>query len=179
MHAITVTHLNPQDVLARAAGIAAIHQAAFDEADNDAANYRDVEIPEMAGYSGFACVIAETDEQMVGFAIGHDAAARPQWLQNVMTAVRDTPVRHWLPDAWYLADIAVLPDRQRGGIGRHMHDALMDLTSDRHRVLVTYHGAHPAKLFYRRLGWIEIVPDLAYAPGAPLTSLMMYAGRKP
>lgn len=179
MNEITLTHLHPEDLLDRAAELAGIHQLAFAESDDRAARYRDTEIPEMATWSGLACVIAEMGDQAVGFAIGHDAAARQPWLRNVMAAVSGTPVQPWLPDAWYLADIAVLPGWQRGGIGRHMHNALLDLTTDRQRVLITYHGDHPAKRFYRRLGWIEILPDLEFLPGAPLTSLMMYAGRKP
>jgi GNAT superfamily N-acetyltransferase len=119
------------------------------------------------------------DDRAVGFAVGHDTVAREEWLRHVMTATRGTPVHDWLPDAWYLADIAVLPEMQGRGVGRQMHDVLMDLTVDRRRMLVTYHGDHPAKRFYRRLGWVELVPDLEYVPGAPLTSLMVYIGRKP
>lgn len=179
MNEMKVTRIHPEELLARAADLAAIHQAAFAETGDRAARYRDQDIPEMAGYAGLACVIAETDDQVVGFAIGHDTAARQQWLRNVMTAVRGSPVRRWLPEAWYLADIAVLPEQQGRGIGQRVHAALMDLTADRQRILVTYNGDHPAKRFYRRLGWIEVVPDLEYRPGAPLSSLMMYAGPKP
>jgi ribosomal protein S18 acetylase RimI-like enzyme len=175
----TVTPVNPDDLMAQATEISAIHQAAFADSDERASRFRDVDIPKMSGHAGFACVVALTDNQPVGYALGHDAAARQDWLRNVMSAARGTPVERWLPDAWYLAEIATLPELQGRGIGRQMHDVLMDLTADRHRVLVTYHGDHPAKRFYRRLGWAEVIPDLAYVPEAPLSSLMVYVGRKP
>lgn len=179
MSEIVVTPMDPQGMDARAADIAALHQAAFGESDEQAATYRDRELPAMVGYTGLAVVLASIADKPVGFALGHDTRARKDWLQNVMAAVQDTPVHSWLPDAWYLADIATLPEMQGRGIGRRMHDALMDLTPDRRRMLITYHGDHPAKRFYRRLGWIEVIPDLEYRPGAPLSSLMVYVGRKP
>jgi ribosomal protein S18 acetylase RimI-like enzyme len=179
MSEVIVTPVSPQGMLARATEIAAIHEAAFDKSDQQATIYRDVDIPEMARYPGLACVVATTDDHAVGFAVGHDTVARPEWLRNVMAATQGPPVHDWLSDAWYLSDIATLPELQRRGIGRRMHDALMDLTVDRRRMLVTYHGDHPAKRFYRRLGWVELVPDLEYVSGAPLTSLMVYIGRKP
>lgn len=179
MSDIVVTPIGPQGLLDRAAEVAAIHQAAFRDTDDRALRFRDVDIPNMATHDGFACVLASIADQPVGYALGHDAAARQDWLHNVMAASRGTPVHDWLPDAWYLAEIAALPELQRRGIGRRMHDALMDLTADRRRVLITYHGDHPAKRFYHRLGWIEVIPDLEYCPGAPLSSLMVYLGRKP
>lgn len=111
---------------------------------------------------------------MVGLVVGYDAPAIPAWFANVMCGVRGTPVESWVPDAWYFADIAVLPDAQRGGVRTQLHDRIMPLVSDRQCMLVTFHGDHPAIRFYRGLGWRGLLPDLEYLPNAPLTSLMEY-----
>ena len=121
---------------------------------------------------GLQCVAAFRWQQMIGFVIGYDARALPAWFDTMMRAVRATPVASWLPDAWYLADIAVLPGAQRTGVGTQLHDHIMPLVAGRQCMLVTFHGDHPAKRFYTRLGWREVIPDLEYQPNAPLTSLM-------
>jgi ribosomal protein S18 acetylase RimI-like enzyme len=174
MSDLILSRLSPADMRAQRAGMASIHQAAFDESDELLARYRDRDVPEMSLCPGLQCVAAFRGVRMVGFVIGYDAPAIPAWFDNMMRAVRGTPVASWLPDAWYLADIAVLPQAQRAGVGTQLHNCIMPLVSGRRRMLVSFHGDHPAKRFYTTLGWREVLPDLEYLPNTPLTSLMEY-----
>jgi ribosomal protein S18 acetylase RimI-like enzyme len=172
MNDLVISRLCPSDMRAHRAGMAIIHQAALNDSDDRMARYRDNDVPEMSFYPGLQCVAAFRAQQMVGFAIGYDATALPTWFDDMMRAVRGMPVASWLPDAWYFADIAVLPAAQRAGVGTRLHNHIMPLVSKRKRMLVTFHGDHPAKRFYTGLEWREIIPDLEYLPNAPLTSLM-------
>lgn len=174
MNGLIISRLSPSDMRAQRAKMASIHQAAFNESDERMARYRDNDVPEMSLCSELQCIAAFQSERMVGFIIGYDAPAIPVWFDNMMRAVRGTPVASWLLDAWYFADIAVLPDAQRAGVGTQLHNRIMSLVSDRRCMLVTFHGDHPAKHFYTGLGWREVLPDLEYLPNAPLTSLMEY-----
>ncbi|HWV23481.1 MAG TPA: GNAT family N-acetyltransferase [Thermomicrobiales bacterium] len=174
MREVSLSHVDPDSFLAQRDDLATIHQEAFGETHDRARHYQDVDLPEMACCRGFHAVVAHEDDRLVGFVVGYDATAIPRWYRNVSRAVQGTSVATWFPEAWYLADIAVHPDWQRSGIGTRLHDAIMPLVADRACMLITFHGDHPAKRLYARLGWHETMPDLAYYPGGPLTSLLEY-----
>ena len=164
--------LSPEDMQAQRAEMAVTHQAAFREPDARMARYRDRDVPRCPSARAFGA--SPRSERQVGFVIGYDAVAIPAWFPNVTRAVQGTPVASWLLDAWYLADIAVLPEAQGAGVGTALHNRIMSLVSDRTRMLMTFHGDHPVKRFYTSLGWREVPPDVQYRPDAPLTSLMAY-----
>lgn len=172
MNDVVITKSDPESMLKMAGELAAIHQAAFGESDEQAARYRDEAIPEMSGYAGTRGVTAHCDGRLAGFVLGYDAKADPDWFSHVSQAVSGTAVASWLSQAWYLADIAVRPEYQSRGIGTALHARILAEVSGQPLVLITFHGDHPARRFYQRLGWQELVPDLLYRAGAPLTSLM-------
>jgi ribosomal protein S18 acetylase RimI-like enzyme len=172
MTGITITELDAGAVDRHRSEMALVHQAAFGKDDAYMEAYRDVELPEMAAYAGFRCVVAHENGRMVGFVLGYNATANPAWYRNVAEAVRATPFASWLEDAWYLGDIAVHPDAQRRGIGSTLHGMIVASVPGRDLVLITFHGDHPAQRFYRRHGWRVLVADFVYRPGSPLTTLM-------
>ena len=176
MSVIDILRLEPDRMRERAGDLAALHQAAFRESDVDMARYRDESVPEMSDCAGFRGFVAWLDDRLIGFVVGYDATAIPRWFESAMRAVDGTPVAAWLPEAWYFADIAVHPEAQGKGIGTLLHDQIVATVTNRRRMLITFHGDHPAKRFYLRLGWREVIPDLHWAPGKPLTSLMEYTG---
>lgn len=172
MKGITIATCDAELMSRTSVELAAVHQAAFGESHEQAKRYRDESIPDMSRYSGIRCLTARCDGRLVGFVLGYDAVAKPDWFDNVSRAVSGTSTALWLPHAWYLADIAVHPDVQRQGVGTILHNRIIQDVSGQPLVLITFHGDHPAKRFYKRLGWQELIPDLLYRPGAPLTSLM-------
>ncbi len=176
MDDLVIAPMSRERMRRHAPQLAALHQAAFGETLQRAARYQNQDIPEMSRCAGFQAVSAHLEGRLVGFVVGHDANAIPRWFESAMRAAQGTPVAAWLPGAWYLADIAVHPDVQGRGIGTRLHDAIMPLMADRRCMLITFHGDHPAKRFYLRLGWREVIPDLRWAPDKPLTSLMEYVG---
>jgi len=169
---ITVMELAPDEVVARRAALARVHRAAFGKDDAYAEVYREVELPEMAAHAGFRCVVAHERGDLVGFALGYDATADGVWYGNVAAGVRTTRLRAWLTGAWYLADIAVLPERQGQGIGSRLHDRLVGMVPERDLVLITFPGDHPAVGFYLRHGWRVLDAGFEYRPGAAPTTLM-------
>lgn len=178
MHEVILCRIDASMMCHQAAELAAIHQAAFHEDSGQAERYRAVSIPEMSRHSGLHVLTAHSAGDLVGFALGYDAIADAAWFANVSRAVVGHDIAAQLPDAWYLADIAVHPDVQGAGIGTSMLNRMMSQVADRHSVLITWHGDHPAKRLYARLGWHESVPDLEYRPGGPLTSLMEHPGQE-
>jgi ribosomal protein S18 acetylase RimI-like enzyme len=176
MNATEITPLTPARMRELAPELAALHQAAFGESDASMARYREA-VPEMSRCAGFRGVAAWSGERLAGFVIGYNTTAITTWFATAMRAVDATPVASWLPEAWYFADIAVHPDLQGRSIGTLLHDRIMATVTDRRCMLITFHGNHPAKRFYARLGWQEVIPDLLWAPGKPLTSLMEHVGQ--
>ena len=177
MHEVILSRINASEMRDQAAELSAIHQAAFGEDPARAKRYRAVSIPEMSRHSGLHAMTARSAGHLVGFVLGYDAIADPGWFANVSRAIRGHDIAAQFPAAWYLADIAVHPDVRGMGIGTSLLNGIMRLVADRQSVLITWHGDHPAKRLYARLGWCESVPDLEYRPGGPLTSLMEHPGQ--
>lgn len=173
---VETSRLAPDRMRTLAADFASLHQAAFGESNEYTARYRDESLPEMSQCTGFQGVAAWSGQRLAGFVVGYDATGIPSWFEPAMRAVEGTPVAGWLPDAWYFADIAVHPDVQGQGIGTRLHDQIMATVADRRCMLITFHGEHPAKRFYFRRGWREVIPDIHWAPGKPCSSLMEFTG---
>ncbi|MGC4192644.1 MAG: GNAT family N-acetyltransferase [Thermomicrobiales bacterium] len=150
-----------------------MYAAAFGIGEDGAMRYAATSVPEMAALSGFMAAIASTMKgELIGFACGHDAASHRPWFDRVGTALERAGHHAWLDDPFELAEVAVHPSIQGRGVGTLLSASIQERLGGRRAILVTYHDDHPAKRFYRRLGWQVLVEDFEYAPGRPYTSIL-------
>jgi GNAT superfamily N-acetyltransferase len=152
--------------------IARVHAAAFGTGEKGVIRYERESLPEMTCMPGFVAAIARRDDEIVGFACGHDAATHQPWAIRVFAALVSAGYDAWTDDTFEFADIAVRPEWQGQGIGRLLLDAVTARVSRRYCVLVTYNGPHAAKRLYLRAGWVTFVDDFRYRTGSPFTSIL-------
>lgn len=115
-----------------------------------------------AGQEGFSGVLARVGGTLVGFAFGLPLPPGQWW-----TGKADPPPPEIL-DAPKFAVIELdVAEPWRGrGIGRTLHDTLLDGRPEPYAILTTTPG-HPARTMYARWGWVR-VGTAQHAPDAPV-----------
>lgn len=148
--------LEPSEVPGYAEEIVACYRTAFTappwNEHPEAVEWFATELPRYASTTGFACAVAIRDGDFAGFGLGFDASARRWWRQN-LTDTLGPHAGDWLPAAWLLAELAVLPRHRGRGLGAAVHDALAARIGARPALLTTHPGAAPALRLYRTRGW--------------------------
>ncbi len=169
---LTIAVVNAQEMQVYGHQIARVHAAAFGTGEEGAIRYERESLPGMTCMPGFIASIAQRDDEIAGFACGHEAAPHQPWASRVFAALAAQGFEDWTRDTFEFADIVVHPDVQGQGIGRLLLDAVIAKVSHRYCILVTYNGPHAAKRLYLRAGWVTLVEDFRYRIGSPFTSIM-------
>ena len=100
-----------------------------------------------AGFAGFRMTVArsQSNRSIVGFAYGYNLAPGQWWYEQVAAQLPPGYAENLLDDAFLLAQLAVLPDFQRQGIGGRLHDALLEGATETKALLSTRQGDSPAQ----------------------------------
>ena len=109
------------------------------------------------GYEGFACRAAlRPDGRLVGFGYGYTSKPGQWWHDLVRRAVTDEVAAEWLPDAFELSEMHVLPHYQGGGIGRRLLTSLAAAIPHRAMLLSTPDADTRAFRLYRSVGFVDL-----------------------
>jgi len=71
---LTIAVVNDQEMHANGHQIARVHAAAFGTGEEGVIRYERESLPGMTRMPGFVAAMAQRDDEIVGFACGHDAA---------------------------------------------------------------------------------------------------------
>jgi GNAT superfamily N-acetyltransferase len=110
---------------------------------------------------GFTAFCADSAGRTVGFAYGYTTSPHHQWHQDVRAAL-GTRANVWLTDCFALAELAVVPDVRRLGVGQALLDALLAAQSHRRAVLSTLDAPSPARVLYASTGWRVLAHDVRF-----------------
>jgi ribosomal protein S18 acetylase RimI-like enzyme len=114
---------------------------------------------------GFACRAAvREDGVLVGFGYGYTTSPGQWWHDLVRRAMRPALTPEWLPDAFELSEMHVLPRQQGVGIGRRLLTSLADGIPHRSMLLSTPDADTRAFRLYRSLGFVDLARDYLF-PG--------------
>jgi ribosomal protein S18 acetylase RimI-like enzyme len=106
---------------------------------------------------GFACRAALLgDGTLIGFGYGYTTAPGQWWHDLVRKALTDELAAEWLPDAFELSELHVLPEFQGHGVGRQV---LLDLAGGiPHGAMLLSTPDSDTRAFrmYRRLGFRDL-----------------------
>ena len=109
------------------------------------------------GYDGFACRAAlRPDGRLVGFGYGYTSKPGQWWHDLVRRAVTDEFAAEWLPDAFELSEMHVLPHYQGAGIGRRLLTSLAAANPHRSMLLSTPDADTRACRLYRSVGFVDL-----------------------
>jgi GNAT superfamily N-acetyltransferase len=112
-----------------------------------------------------ACTARGTDGRLVGFAYGWEGGPGEWWWDIVAGVVNEDVRRRWFADCFQLAELTVLPEVKRSGIGTALHDAVLDLTERPHAVLSTRCDDGDALAFFATNSWRTVVTAMRF-PGS-------------
>jgi GNAT superfamily N-acetyltransferase len=115
-------------------------------------------LPEHVRRPGFRLVAALKDESLIGYGYGYTCSPEYYWAVLVSEHLTDDMIIEWLSDAFYLAEMALLPSFQGLGIGGEMHDRILTDLPNRTAVLSTMYGESNAFHLYAQRGWQILVP---------------------
>lgn len=172
---ILLRRLGAEEADRRADRLAEIYQRALgygaEPAGRWAGNVRTM-VHDYAGATVLAAVdvdpVAETDDtgaetdDIIGFLVGFDLDLQHWWPRQVEGALRERGHGDWLEDAFELMDLQVHPSAQGRGVGTALLTRQLADMPHRRMVLSTDPEGR-ARALYRRLGFVDLVPDFVYA----------------
>lgn len=138
-------------------------------------------VPRHASRAGFRFLAARaTSGQLAGFAYGYLGSPGEWWHDRVAQAMGAEGARRWLtPGHFEFVELQVRPSFQRQGIGRRLHDELLDGLDSPTAVLSTQADNDPARALYERRGWTVVVEHLRFEPdGPPYVVMGLELGRQ-
>lgn len=131
----------------------------------DIAAYR-ASLPRHVRKPGFrACTARATAGRLTGYAYGWEGGPGDWWWDIVAGAVNEDVRRHWFADCFVVAELLVLPEARRQGIGSALLETLLAATERPAAVLSTRSDAEAALAFYAARGWRKLVNELRF-PGS-------------
>ncbi|MFC8798128.1 GNAT family N-acetyltransferase [Promicromonospora sp. NPDC057138] len=161
---MTIRALETPEVLRRADEMARIFQRAFGYSDERRVHFRDTRLAYLPLYDGALTLGAFDGETLVGFVYGFDYQPDHWWPQQVGPALASSGHAAWTEDAFELNELEILPEHQGRGHGTALMTELLRRVPHRHTLLsTTADPADRAKVLYRRLGFVDLVPGFRYA----------------
>ena len=149
---ILETH-SPGDALTLADAVWPCYDAVFGDAD-DAASWRAELFERHAGRDGYRLVTATgEDGTVVGFSWGYLGQAGQFWTDLVTRTLPPGVVVTWVGGHFEVVELAVLPAFRRQGLGRRLHDTLIDGVRRRCLLSTSDDEDDPAVRLYRAAGW--------------------------
>ena len=129
----------------------------YDETPEDVERFR-TGLPRHAARDGFRLALAPADGGLVGFAYGYTGQPGQWWTDRLLDRLPRDLTDVWVGGHFEFVELAVRPAAQRGGIGRALHDALLDGLPHRRALLGTWPDDRPARQLYLRAGWRVLAP---------------------
>lgn len=167
---VRVLAVGPDDLLGLEDEVVAVYAAVFGEPPTSAGPaeitaYRASLARHVRKPSFRACTARAAEGTLVGFAYGWEGGPGDWWWDLVAGAVNEDVRRRWFADCFVVAELAVLPEARRRGVGGGLHDTLLATTERPAAVLSTRAAATTALAFYAKTGWRRLLADVRF-PGS-------------
>ncbi len=140
----------------------AVYDTVFgDRPDQDV--WRDELFDRHRARDGFRLASAREGQRLVGFAWGYVGQPGQYWSDWVIRGLPQDVTSQWVGGHFEFVELAVLPDFRRHGLGRRLHDVLLDGVPTDRALLSTDNADTPAVRLYTSHGWRklgELSPDV-------------------
>lgn len=151
--------LSPADVARWRKELVAVYRQAFRpppyEKGENVVRQFDSTLERHTQRDGFRCVAAVMPDgtSLVGFGYGYTSQAGQWWHDQVVAQLDPDTVRTWFSNAFEIVELAVRPAMQGRGVGRGLHDALLEPVPHRTALLSTLDADTRGLRLYRKRGW--------------------------
>lgn len=141
-----------QEALPLASAVWRCYSAVFDDA-HDEATWRADMFARQAARDGFRLVTASDAGEISGFAWGYIGEPGQYWADFAAAALPADTADDWIGGHFEVVELGVLPDARRRGLGRALHDALLDGIRRRCLLSTTSDDQDAAVRLYAARGW--------------------------
>ena len=112
---------------------------------------------ERPGFRAFGAFAESRDgEELVGFGYGYLVAPGQWWHDQVRQALDRRTAKQWLPGAFEVCELHVLPDQQSRGLGRQLLHALLEGLDQPAALLSTPDSDTKAFRLYHADGFVDL-----------------------
>jgi ribosomal protein S18 acetylase RimI-like enzyme len=105
---------------------------------------------------GYRLVVAVDRSAVAGFGWGYIGERGQYWTDLVCDALPGSVTEEWVGGHFEFVELAVAPRYRRRGLGRRLHDTLLDGVSQRALLSTTDDLADPAVQLYLSSGWRKL-----------------------
>lgn len=128
------------------------------------------------GNPGFRAYLALRGGGLVGLCYGFRGEPGQWWHDAVQRGLSERgyaeAATKWLGDCFEIAELQVLPQYQKQGIGRTLITTLCSERQEASVVLSTHDTASPARHLYRSLGFVDLLTRFRFPAGAEEFAVM-------
>ena len=122
---------------------------------------------------GFVAVVAgDATGELAAFGYGYRGRPGEWWHDVVAKSLGRTQSRHWLDDAFEVAELHVHPDHQGRGLGRTILATLLERSADRTVVLSTHDRESTARTLYRSVGFVDLLTGFVFPGSSEVYAVM-------
>jgi ribosomal protein S18 acetylase RimI-like enzyme len=143
------------DALGLADQIWPVYQEAFGGFD-DFETWRADMFARHAGRDGYRLVVGRDDSAVAGFAGGYTGQRGQYWSDLVVSALPGDVTDEWVGGHFEFVELAVTQANRRHGLGRRLHDALLDGVTSNCLLSTADDPGDAAVRLYASRGWYRL-----------------------
>jgi len=140
------------EALPQAVKVWQCYDAVFGDFDSEEEWTRDLFVRH-ASRGGYRLACAFADDQVVGFAWGYTGQRGQYWSDLVADSLGPELAERWVGGHFEFVELGVHPDFRRQGVGRQLHDRLLEGINGRALLASSSDGADAAVRLYEQSGW--------------------------
>jgi GNAT superfamily N-acetyltransferase len=122
---------------------------------------------------GFVLAEARHGGYLVAYASGLPLRPSTSWWKDVTTQLPDNVTAEYPGRTFALAEILVRPSWRRQGVGRALHDLILDGRAEERATLTVPPGAAAAQAAFRSWGWRRLARTRGQGQDAPVLDVLL------
>ena len=173
---ITFQLLGGRDAAEHAGELQALHAEVYAVApyrrDEDAAEFAG-RLRVQSRQPGFVLAEARHGGYLVGYAAGMPLRPSTSWWRDLTTPLPDEVTAEHPGRTFALLDLLVRAAWRRQGIGRALHDLILDGRREERATLVVLPAATPAQNAFQSWGWRKVARTRDPQPGSAVSDVLV------
>jgi GNAT superfamily N-acetyltransferase len=168
---LTFQLLDGTEAAAHASELQALHAEACAD---DAASFAD-RLRVQRRQPGFVLAEARHGGYLVGYAFGMPLRPSTSWWRHLTTPLPDEVTAEHPGRTFALVELLVRASWRRQGIGRALHDLILENRPEERAALTVPPAATPAQNAFRSWGWRKVARTRGESPGSPVSDVLVTA----
>jgi ribosomal protein S18 acetylase RimI-like enzyme len=169
---LTFRLLDRAQAAADASELQALHAEAFGVCADDGAAFEDRFLVQRR-QPGFVLAEARHGGYLVGYAFGMPLRPSTDWWRYLTTPLPGEVTAEHPGRTFALVELVVRASWRRQGIGRALHDLILQDRPEERAALTVAPAATPAQNAFRNWGWHKVARTRGEQPGSPVSDMLV------